>query len=266
MAIRIHQLPKAESLKDNDLFITVKDGITSHIKFVDLVNAIPTASIFPYSGSVQITGHVSITGSYEQGNNTSALDLYSHAEGEKTKATGAASHAEGYKTLAQGDHSHAEGKETQTFDNYAHAEGGFTVAAGPYSHAEGQNTKAVRPASHAEGQNTEANGYASHTEGFYTIAQGDYQHVQGQWNQPSIIQSAFIVGNGTDEANRSNLILAAGNQVQIKGTLEVSQVISLESLDPLPTTGIKLGSFANSGSGEDIKPYFWNGVTWTPLF
>lgn len=266
MAIRIHQLPKAESLKESDIFLVVKDGVSSHIKFVDLVNAIPTGSVFPYTGPVEITGSLSVVGSYEQGNNAKAIDLYSHAEGANTKAIGAASHAEGYKTIARGDYSHAEGKETQTLDENAHAEGGFTIAAAPYSHAEGQSTKAIRPASHAEGQNTEANGYASHAEGFYTIAQGDYQHVQGQWNEPSPIQSAFIVGNGTDEDNRSNLILAVKNQVQIIGTLEVSKIVSLESQHPLPTTGVKSGSFANSGSGEDLKPYFWNGSVWTALF
>jgi hypothetical protein len=63
---------------------------------------------------------------------------------------------------------------------------------------------------------------ASHTEGYYTIASGSYQHIQGQYNRTSTVQSAFIHGNGVDEANRSNLIFAAGSEVQITGSLQVT--------------------------------------------
>jgi hypothetical protein len=104
---------------------------------------------------------------------------------------------------------------------YSHAEGSITKAIGDYSHAEGDNTQAVGNYSHAEGQDTIALGQYSHAEGFNTIASANHQHVQGQWNATSSIPAAFIVGNGTDDSNRSNLIHAAGNEVGITGSLKV---------------------------------------------
>ena len=75
--------------------------------------------------------------------------------------------------------------------------------------------------SHAEGQDTIASGSYSHAEGNQTIALGNHQHVQGQYNAVSSVPSAFIVGNGTDDSNRSNLIHAAGNVVEITGSVNV---------------------------------------------
>jgi hypothetical protein len=110
--------------------------------------------------------------------------------------------------IATGENSHAEGSITKAIGNYSHAEGDFTQAKGDYSHAEGQETI--------------ASGSYSHAEGYQTIALANHQHVQGQFNAVSSIPSAFIIGNGTDDGNRSNLIHAAGNEVQISGSLILS--------------------------------------------
>jgi hypothetical protein len=104
----------------------------------------------------------------------------------------------------------------------SHAEGSITKAIGNYSHAEGDNTQAKGDYSHAEGQETIASGSYSHAEGYGTIALGDRQHVTGQYNFVSPVQSAFIVGNGTDDGNRSNLIYAHDSTVEITGSLEVN--------------------------------------------
>ena len=109
---------------------------------------------------------------------------------------------------------------------YSHAEGSITKATGDYSHAEGDNTQAIGNYSHAEGQDTIALGQYSHAEGYNTITSASYQHVQGQWNATSSVPAAFIVGNGTDNNNRSNLIYAAGNEVQISGSLIVNGSIT----------------------------------------
>jgi hypothetical protein len=108
----------------------------------------------------------------------------------------------------------------------SHAEGSITKAIGNYSHAEGDNTQAIGDYSHAEGQETIASGSYSHAEGYQTIALGNHQHVQGQYNAASSVPAAFIVGNGTDDSNRSNLIYAAGNEVQITGSLNVTNGIT----------------------------------------
>jgi hypothetical protein len=51
--------------------------------------------------------------------------------------------------------------------------------------------------------------------------------VQGQYNLPSSILSAFIIGNGINDSDRSNLVFAAGNQVEITGSLSVSGILSV---------------------------------------
>ena len=117
-------------------------------------------------------------------------------QGDSVNAIGVSSHAEGNSTNAIGDYSHAEGDNTQAKGNYSHAEGQETI--------------------------TLASAQFSHAEGWNTIASASYQHVQGKWNAASSVESAFIVGNGTDDGNRSNLIHAAGNEVQIKGSLNIS--------------------------------------------
>jgi len=168
--------------------------------------------------------------SHTEGLSTQAIGDYSHAEGNTTQAIGGASHAEGYLSRAIGEESHAEGGFSYNDALYintaigkgSHAEGGGTQAIGLGSHAEGDTTQAIGLASHAEGTQTQAIGQYSHAEGNQTIALGDYQHVQGQFNQTSSVQSAFIVGNGIDNDNRSNLIFAAENSVQITGSLLIN--------------------------------------------
>ena len=130
----------------------------------------------------------------------------------------------GFATIASGSYSHAEGYVTKAFGDYSHAEGDITVASGICSHAEGFFTVASGAYSHAEGSRTEAIGFSSHAEGFYTVASGSYQHVQGQYNISSSAQSAFIVGNGTSNAARSNLIFASGSRVEITGSLSVTSL------------------------------------------
>jgi hypothetical protein len=194
-------------------------------------------------------------GSHAEGQSTIASGSFSHAEGHLTRAIGNYSHAEGgpiggYNARAEGDYSHAEGGGTWAQGDYSHAEGSSTQAIGGYSHAEGFNTQAIGFGSHAAGLWTKAIGNASQAIGGYTQALGVYQHVQGKYNVTSSVEAAFIVGNGIDDNNRSNLIFAAGNTVEITGSLNVTSGI----------TGSLLGtaSFALSASwapGGDTFPY-----------
>jgi hypothetical protein len=173
---------------------------------------------------------VQISGSLSNGFNSTASGLYSHAEGQNTTASGDYSHAEGRLNIAYAQGSHAEGLVTTTSGNYSHAEGVQTTAYGQVSHAEGGNTISYGFASHAEGFGTISSGSYSHAEGAGTIASGDYQHTQGTYNITSSITGSFILGNGTDNLNRSNLILAYGNQVQITGSLNTSGSIFFPTL------------------------------------
>jgi hypothetical protein len=66
----------------------------------------------------------------------------------------------------------------------------------------------------------------------------------GQFNQTSSAQSAFIIGNGTSNANRSNLVFASGSKVQVTGSVELSGSIAAgQATIVLP--GLLLNSFAN---------------------
>jgi hypothetical protein len=150
--------------------------------------------------------------------------------------------------IATGDYSHAEGSITKAIGNYSHAEGDFTQAKGDYSHAEGQETI--------------ASGSYSHAEGYGTIALGDRQHVTGQYNFVSSVPSAFIVGNGTDDGNRSNLIYAHDSTVEITGSLEVNGGItgSLQGTASWANNAISASfsttaSYALNNAGGDTFPY-----------
>ena len=163
---------------------TIKDGLVGK-KDTNSPNS--TGEVFNYYTSNKATGD------------------YSHAEGSDTKASGTYSHAEGNATIASGGCSHAEGSDTKASGIHSHAEGIGTIASGVHSHAECNGTIASGYYSHAEGGATKASGHSSHAEGFYTIASGSYQHVQGKFNvEDSDSKYAFIVGNGTDDNNRSN--------------------------------------------------------------
>lgn len=172
--------------------------------------------------------------------NNIASAPYAHAEGRNTRATGEQSHAEGVSTRATGEHSHAEGTGTTASGRSAHAEGNSQTASGNGSHAEGSGTTASGDSSHAEGGGTTASGNGSHAEGGATTASGDYSHSGGYGTQASEAYQtaigkynnyagpstsyAFIIGNGTDDNNRSNafaikwdgtLVLADGTEVTV---------------------------------------------------
>ena len=178
--------------------------------------------------------------SHTEGYFTLAIGGNSHAEGEATHAVGYTSHAEGLNTNANGDYSHAEGNGTSANGNNSHAEGNSTIASGSSSHTEGNSTTAFGNNSHAEGVGTITIGDGSHAEGFQTrtiaeyshaagistVASGSYQSVIGAYNISSSVQSAFIIGNGTSNSNRSNLLFTSASTIQITGSLIVSGSIT----------------------------------------
>lgn len=139
--------------------------------------------------------------SFVHGGKNGAHGKYSHAEGYMTgtSVTGEAAHSEGSETGATGYASHAEGGYgSQASGSYSHAEGEMTIASGTGSHSEGYNTSAAGVNSHAEGVGTIANCFGQHTSGRYNIAE-TAPAAEDEWGT-----YAEIVGNGTDENNRSN--------------------------------------------------------------
>lgn len=147
------------------------------------------------------------------GERTGTTGAFSFSAGENNEASGEAAHAEGGQTTASGLTAHAEGGGTTASGQAAHAEGGYTTSSGMASHAEGGYTEASAQASHAEGGYTLASGVGAHAEGEGTIAAGKAQHVGGRFNIAETVatadtygQYARIIGNGTDDNNRSNAL------------------------------------------------------------
>ena len=148
---------------------------------------------------------------HAEGQNTTASAASAHAEGQSTQASGAGSHAEGNGGEASNVYSHAEGLSTHSDGTASHAEGITTTASGAAAHSEGTNTTAGGDSAHAQGSNTQAIGNFSDAGGYYTIAQNSYQTVIGKYNTASnpannglAIDDAFIIGNGSGAAARSN--------------------------------------------------------------
>ena len=183
------------------------------------------------------------TSAHAEGGST-ASGQSSHAEGSSTTASGDDSHTEGMCTTASGQSSHAEGEHTEASKIGAHAEGSYTKAMGDYSHAEGGSTTASGDYSHAEGVGTTASGDYSHAGGVGTIAKDDYQTVIGCFNADK--NSAFIIGNGSSDTERSNALT-----VDWDGNITGKSLTSANDL--------KLG-FKN---GNAFKPYFTKGDTTT---
>jgi hypothetical protein len=119
--------------------------------------------------------------------------------------------------------------------------------------------------SHAEGIGTITIGVGSHAEGLGTVASGSYQHVQGQYNISSSAESVFIIGNGTSDGSRSNLIFASGSEFQITGSLNVKDIIQLERRTTTPSPALE-GMIISSGSAGSSVLYYYNGSTWNALF
>ena len=154
-------------------------------------------------------------------------------------------HTEGYGTITVGEYSHAEGQSTQAIGDESHAEGSETKAIGQYSHTEGSQTRTIGAYSHAEGSETQTIGEYSHAEGLGTITSGSYQHVQGQFNIPSTSESAFIIGNGTSDGSRSNLVFASGSQVAITGSLSVTGLLRTNEINNTGTSGLIIAGNTN---------------------
>ena len=175
------------------------------------------------SGSVLVTTNtgVQITGSLVVSGSNTFTNIGPMKTGAANNVAAGFALAQGSMVSASGLYSHAEGFDTNASGTFSHAEGQNTLSQGGSSHAEGVDTFALGDFSHAEGYLSVASGYASHAEGFGTITSASFQHAQGIYNIASPVTGAFIVGNGNISA-RSNLIFAAGNQVEVTGSLVVT--------------------------------------------
>jgi hypothetical protein len=197
----------------------------------------------------------SVTASVDVGPNTFLITSESI---EFFKINTSGSVIQGLSTTAYGEFAHSEGFGTSATGAYAHAEGLNSIASGYNSHAEGSSTLAEGVASHAEGYFTEARGFASHAEGNATVTSGSYQTTVGAFNLSSSAEAAFIIGNGTGDSTRSNLLFAQGNTVDITGSLNISGSETIKGyiqFEPVTTNinnSISSSYIYVSGSTQDL--------------
>lgn len=171
---------------------------------------------------------------------------YAFSHGTSVLASGTSAYAGGQSCTAAGDESHAEGKNSSVWANAtaAHAEGFGTTAKGSYSHAEGSGTVAGQQCAHAEGHSSAANGEDSHAQNTGTIANAASQTALGKYNATDATK-AVIVGNGSDDSNRSNAYTLDwdGNEVLAGGL----------------TLGTPL-TIANGGTGATTAADAWDAL------
>jgi hypothetical protein len=131
---------------------------------------------------------------------------------------------------------------------------------GPYNyqHAEGLSTIALSIGAHSDGSSTIAAGPSSYAGGNSTISNDYFQTVIGQFNKPVGGQSAFIIGNGTNDSNRNNLLYASGSQIQITGSLIVTQGItgSLQGTASWATNAVTASKVLVTNTTTGTGPYY----------
>ena len=131
-----------------------------------------------------------------------SIGICSFACGYSTTASGVGSNAMGLNTIARGNRSTALGYYTSAIGNNSIANGQLSIASGESSTAFGYSAISQGKYSTAMGRNTIANGYAS--------------TVIGQFNVPIVSPQTyfysttylFIIGNGSSEADRKNVMVA----------------------------------------------------------
>jgi len=120
------------------------------------------------------------------------------------------------------------------------------------------------------------NGYQNRNLGAYNIICGTYlsgsnsQLVVGTYNRYSTLQNSFIIGNGTSESSRSNLVFTSGSTFQVTGSLSISGsttinnilTLTVRTTTPTPVEGMIIAS----GSAGNSKLFYYNGTTWNALF
>ena len=217
------------------------------------------------------SGSVSVA----MGVGTTASGQYSTSMGVETTASGGRSTAMGHQTEASGDFSTAMGRETTASEYgstamgerttasgyYSTAMGYYTTASGDFSTASGEGTTASGMISTAMGAGTTANGMFSTAMGYFITASDRSSLIIGQYNllgstvtnsatDFSLENTAFVIGNGTNSANRSDALV-----VKFNGDATLAGNLNINSDSRLKSNIISLGSTLSKLLQIDGKSY-----------
>ena len=173
------------------------------------------------------------------------IDNYSFAQGYFCQAKGVAAHAEGYQNIVYAQAAHAEGQSNTIDGNsyYSHAEGYNNTING--SSNLGDNRRGYY--AHVGGVNNIVNHDGAFVHGQYLQSTAAYQALFGKYNDTAD-DALLIIGNGTDENNRSNLMVIGDNYARIGNQDQSSITISPDEISGKGSGGKQFFKFANSTS------------------
>ena len=226
------------------------------------------------------SGSVSVA----MGVGTTASGQYSTSMGVETTASGGRSTAMGHQTEASGDFSTAMGRETTASEygstamgerttasgDFSTAMGYSTTASGDFSTASGEGTTASGMISTAMGAGTTANGMFSTAMGYFITASDRSSLIIGQHNllgstvtnsatDFSLENTAFVIGNGTNSANRSDaLVVKFNGDATLAGSMSATSFIGDGSqLTNLPLSGgdSPFSYNSNEAGGIEVADY-----------
>jgi hypothetical protein len=191
--------------------------------------AASTGSIFPFTGSAEILGSLVVSGSITA------------TEGITGSLFGTASWAQNALTASYIDAGNVVGLNLSRITT-----GSITASVDV-----GPNTFLITSESVEFFKVTNS---GSVVQGLGTVSSGSYQAVVGTYNLSSSAQSAFIIGNGTGDSTRSNLLFAQGNTVEITGSLNVSGSTTQIGNNTLLGNTVLSGSIIISGALGSVDP------------
>ena len=180
--------------------------------------------------------------------------------GYKSEASNFASTALGKETIASGQYATAMGQQTTASQNASTAMGDGSFASGNAATAMGSFTEAIGIASTAMGQQTKASGEYSTAMGYTTTASDYNSLVVGRYNllgytvtnsatEFSTENTAFVIGNGT-ENQRSDALT-----VLFDGTTTIAGDLSINSDARLKANIVSLGATLSKLLQIDGKSY-----------
>ncbi|MHC1703669.1 MAG: tail fiber domain-containing protein [Tenuifilaceae bacterium] len=126
----------------------------------------------------------------------------------------------GFDNIASGLHSISLGERATSSGSAAVATGFNSTSRGDYSFSSGYRSTAIGTSSFSANNNTKSTGYHSAAFGYYTVARAFGSFVVGHYNDTTGIASTsmyaqtdplFVVGNGWEEAHRSNAFTVLNN-------------------------------------------------------
>jgi hypothetical protein len=186
------------------------------------------------------------------GRSTIASGYAATATGDDTQANGMGAMSSGAATTASGSYSFAGGLSTVANNSASVAFGQSSIASGARAFTMGMSTQAIGNNSLATGIETRAHSFAETTIGAYTTTYAPISTLAFQ-----SMDRLFTIGNGVDNANRSNaLIMLKNGNTRLHGQLTIDA-------DNVTGAGESYTLPAQDGNANQVMTTDGNGnVTW----